>query len=164
LAALFEAGAVRSLGLKRWRSSLVILFVFLASISSIQLGLGQTAYLQTHPEHLYYPANLDGAVRWFREHAHYNDFVLASEKTSQVLAQKTGLRAYFGHEMETLDYATKRSEIKAFFQGKLPALANRPINWVVYGPFERQLGPNFVKPDNLELVYDIQGLQIYKVK
>jgi len=164
LALLFEAGKVRSLGLRRWRSSLVILFVFLASISSIQLGLGQTAYLQTHPEHLYYPANLDGAIGWFREHAHYNDFVLASEQTSQLLAQKTGLRVYFGHEMETLHYATKQSEIQAFFQGKLPGLANRPITWVVYGPFERQLGPNFVNPDNLELVYDVQGLQIYKVK
>ena len=164
LTALFEAGRVRRPGLRRRRSSLVILFVFLASISSIQLGLGQTAYLQTHPEHLYYPASLDRAVYWLRENAHYNDFVLASEKTSQVLVQKTGLRAYFGHEMETLDYTSKQLEIQAFFQGKLPGLASPPITWVVYGPYERQLGQDFAKPDYLELVYDVQGLQIYKVK
>ena len=164
LAALFEAGRARSPDLRRWRSSLVVLFVFLASVSSIQLSIGQTAYLQTYPQNLYYPASLDGAVNWFREHAHYNDFVLASEKTSQVLAQKTGLRAYFGHEMETLDYGTKQSEVQAFFHGKLPTLASRPITWVVYGPLERQLGQNFAKPGNLELVYDVKGLEIYKVK
>jgi hypothetical protein len=164
LAKLFEASIVRSPGMARWRVSLVILFIFLTSISSIQLGLGQTAYLQTHPEHLYYPASLDSAVNWFRENAQYNDFVLASEQTSQVLGQKAGLRAYFGHEMETLDYKTKQSEVQAFFQGKLPELATRPIQWVVYGPFERRLNPNFESPEDLELVYDSQDLQIYKVK
>jgi len=161
---LFEIGPARSPGLTRWRSSLVILFVFLASISSIQIGLSQAVYLQTHPENLYYPASLDRAVNWLRENAQYNDFVLASEQTSQVLAQKAGLRAYFGHEMETLNYETKRSEVQAFFQGKLPELASSPIQWVVYGPFERKLNPNFEKPDDLELVYDIQDLQIYKVR
>ena len=164
LAQLFEAGTVRNPGLTRWRSSLVILFIFLGSISSVQLGLGQMAYLQTHPANLYYPASLDRAVNWFRDNAQYNDFVLASAQTSQVLAQKTGLRAYFGHEMETLDYAVKQSDVQKFFQGKLPELAKHPIKWVVYGPFERKNAPNFVKPDSLELTYDTQELQIYKVR
>ena len=164
LTKLFETGAARGPGLARWRSSLVIFFVFLASISSIQIGLGQAAYLQTHPENLYYPVTLDYAIDWFREHAQYNDIVLASEATSQILAQKAGLRAYFGHQMETLGYTTKRENVQAFFQGKLPDLASKPIKWVVYGPLERRLNPDFQPPDNLELVYDTQELQIYQVK
>jgi len=161
---LFETGTARSPGMLRWRPSLVILFVFLASISSIQLGLGQVAYLQTHPENLYYPASLDGAIDWFRGNAQYNDFVLASGATSQVLAQKAGLRAYFGHEMETLDYKTKQLHVQAFFQGELLELASSPIKWVVYGPSERKFSPDFQTTDNLELVYDNQELQIYQVK
>jgi len=161
---LFETGTVRRTGMTRWRPSLVLSFVFLASVSSIQMGLSQGAYLQTHPENLYYPASLDGAIHWFHENAQYNDFILASEQTSQVLAQKAGLRAYFGHEMETLHYRSKKLEVQSFFQGRLPELAHKPIKWIVYGPFEKELSSTFQATENLRLVYDIQGLQIYQVK
>ena len=161
---LFEIGASQYPNMTRWRFSLVTLFLFLASISSIELGLGQVAHLQTYPENLYYPATLDDAILWFREHAEYNDFVLASEQTSQVLAQKAGLRTYLGHEMETLNYQKKAAEVEAFFQGKMAELASLPIEWVVYGPLERQLGLNFEVPANLDLVYDSPELQIYQVR
>jgi hypothetical protein len=161
---LFEIAATRSLAISHRRTLLVMLFVFLTSISSLQIGLSQAAYLQTHPNDLFYPASLDRAIDWFQNNAHYNDFVLASEHTSQVLAQKAGLRAYMGHEMETLRYKDKMSEVEAFYQGKLPELANKPIKWVVYGPFERQLGPEFDAPVKLEIVYDSYDLQIYQVR
>jgi hypothetical protein len=161
---LFEIAETRSTAITRWRSSLVLLLIFLTSISSLQIGLSQITYLQTHPNDLFYPASLDRAIDWFQNNAHYNDFVLASEHTSQVLAQKAGLRAYLGHEMETLHYKSKTAEVEAFFQGRFPDLANQPIQWVVYGPLERQLGPGFAVPLNLELVYDSQDLQIYQVK
>jgi hypothetical protein len=148
----------------RWRLHLVTLFVFLTSISSIQIGVSQVAYIQTHPKSLYYPASLDQALHWFQENAQYNDFVLASEQTSQILAQRAGLRAYFGHEMETLNFQTKRMNVQSFFQGKLPELANSPVEWVVYGPFERELSPSFPVTSDLELVYEIPELQIYRVK
>jgi hypothetical protein len=161
---LFETVATRNPGVLRWRFHLVTLFIFLTSISSIQIGVSQIAYIQTHPKSLYYPASLDPGINWFQENAQYNDFVLASEPTSQILAQKTGLRAYFGHEMETLHFWTKRTNVELFFQGNLPELANAPVKWVVYGPFERELSPNFPKMDNLELVFETQELQIYQVK
>ena len=62
--------------------------------------------------------SLDQAIDWFRTHAQYNDFVLAGEQTSQVLAQKAGVRVYSGHEMETLDYKTKKADVRAFFEGQ----------------------------------------------
>jgi hypothetical protein len=161
---LFEMVMAKSQGVLRWQSSLIILFIFLTSISSIQLGLGQSAYLQTHPENLYYPASLDGAIDWLHENAQYNDFILASEATSQILAQKAGMRAYLGHEMETLGYTAKQLTVQAFFRGELPELASHPIQWVVYGPFEKSFAPDFTKPDNLKLVYDTPELQIYQVR
>ena len=161
---LFEARAAQSPGQMRWKKSLVLLIIFLTSISSIQLSLGRTAYLRTYPDDFYYSASLDDAAKWFRENAHYNDFILASEETSQVLAQKAGMRAYAGHEMETLEYKTKLLKVEAFFRGDLAELASGPIKWVVYGPFERKLSPSFPIPGNLELVYDIEDLQIYQVR
>ncbi|MDP1545428.1 MAG: hypothetical protein Q8L87_05345 [Anaerolineales bacterium] len=161
---LFGMSSAQSPFMKRWRSGLVFLFVFVASLSSIQLSLGRALYLQTHPEDLYYPSSLDDAVEWFRDHAQYNDFVLGAEKTSQVLAQKAGLRAYFGHEMETLDYEGKKEQVNSFFAGSADGLASPPIQWVVYGPYEQATNPAFQPPTNLELVFDVRNLKIYKVK
>lgn len=160
----FEIAATRNPALSRWRFYLVMLFIFLTSVSSIQIGVSQVAYLQTYPKDLFYPASLDRAITWFGENAQRNDFVLASEQTSQVLAQKAGLRAYMGHEMETLHYEEKLAEVEGFFQGNLPGLVGKPIKWVVYGPLEKQLGPGFEVPSQLELVYDSQELQIYQVR
>ncbi len=150
--------------MKRWQTSLVVLFVFVASISSIQLSLGRAVYLQTHPDDFYYPTSIDQGVAWLSEHAQYNDFVLASEETSQVIAQKGGMRVYLGHEMETLGYKIKQADVHAFFQGDMPGIANKPIRWVIYGPIEREINPDFQPPSNLELVYDSQELQIFEVK
>jgi hypothetical protein len=164
LRVLFESRTFEKPELQKWAKSIVILFLSLASLSSIQLGLGRVLYLQTHPQDFYYPASLDKAIEWLRNNAQYDDFVLASEATSQILAQKAGVRVYGGHEMETLDYQTKKMNVRAFFQSELPELAKQPVKWVVYGPFEKELSPNFRPADNLDLVYDTQALQIYQVK
>jgi hypothetical protein len=161
---LFESGPAQVPVLKRWKPSLVFLFVFLASFSSIQLSLGRTLFLQTHPTDLYYPASLDDAVSWLSNHAQYDDFVLAAEQTSQVLVQKTGLRAYFGHEMETLDYTGKQAQVSSFFEGHTNELATAPVKWIVYGPYEQAINSDFVPADNLELVYKAGSLKIYRVR
>lgn len=164
LIALFESKAITNGFLKKWSRSVVILFVFLVSISSIQLSLGRALYLQTHPKDFYYPAIIDNAVAWLRENGQYDDFVLALENTSQILAQKAGVRVYVGHEMETLDFGKKKLSTEAFYTGEYPELAKSPIKWVVFGPLEKKLAPNFQPPSTLKLVYKTQDLQIYEVK
>ena len=104
----FEAGTMQRPDLARWKKGLVFLFIFLASLSSIQLSLGRAVYLRAHPDDFFYPSRIDASISWLQENAHYNDFVLAAEGTSQVLAQRAGMRVYSGHEMETMDYATKK--------------------------------------------------------
>jgi hypothetical protein len=66
--------------------------------------------------------------------------------------------------METLEYKTKQRNVQAFFEGELPELAIRPIKWVVYGSFAKKFITNFQRTNNLELVYENQELQIYRVK
>lgn len=160
----FKSARIQSPNWQRWEKNIVIMFVFMASLSSIQLSLGRAVYLQTHPEEFYYPSSVDDAIAWLQENGQYNDFVLAAEGTSQVLAQRAGMRVYSGHEMETMDYAAKKLKVADFFQGRSPGLASVPIQWVIYGPIERGLAPNFQPTDNLELVYSSHDLQIYQVK
>ena len=120
----FETVAAKSPGLNRWRSGFILLLIFIASSSSIYLSLGRAVYLQTHPTEFFYPAGIDGAVQWLNQHAPADDFVLASEQTAQIVAQKTDLRVYFGHEMETLNFSAKQADVKSFYEN------NQPSNWI----------------------------------
>lgn len=161
---LLETRRREGLGRLAVGKTLAILFVFFASLSSIQLSLGRAVYVQTHPADLFYPAPLDAAALWLRSNAAYNDIVLASGPTSQVLAQKAGVRVYSGHEMETLNYETKQASVEAFYQGDLPELASPPVKWVISGPQEKALGPGFGPLPTLQLVYEAPQLKIFKVK
>ena len=150
----------------RWRTSAVMSFVFLASFSSIYLSIGQALYLRTYPKEFFYPASVDEAAKWLSQNAKANDFVLASKQTSQIIAQKTDLRVYFGHEMETLAFDAKQEEVKSFYNGsKSDAwLKNAKVSWVIYGPLERSLNQNFRPSQVLRLVYIYQDIQIYATK
>jgi hypothetical protein len=163
---LFENGASKIPNLNRLRPSLVLLFILIASFSSICLSLGRAIYLQTRPADFFYPASIDDAAQWLEQHAPPNDFVLASEQTAQIVAQKTDLRVYFGHENETMYYYAKKQEVTSFYQNHESEdwINGTSAKWVIYGPLEQGTDSNFRPNQNLRLVYDNQGVKIYAVK
>ena len=163
---LFETAAAKSPRLNRWRTSFILLFIFIASISSIYLSVGRAVYMQTHPSEFYYPAAIDDAAQWLNQHAPANDFVLASEPTAQIVTQKTDLRVYFGHEMETLNFDAKQEDVISFYRNNKPDdwIKNTSVKWVVYGPLEQEISSNFSPAQNLELVYDNEDVKIFSVR
>ncbi len=162
----FETVAAKSPGLNRWRSGFILLFIFIASSSSIYLSLGRAVYLQTHPAEFFYPAGIDGAVQWLNQHAPADDFVLASKQTAQIVAQKTDLRVYYGHEMETLNFLAKQEDVKSFYENNNPSdwINSTSVKWIIYGPLEQEIGSNFIPSSNLQLVYNDRDVKIYAVK
>jgi len=146
--------------------SLTLLTVFLLSISSVYLGLGRSLYLRGHPEEYFYPASLDNALAWLQENAASNDFVLSAAPSGLLIAQKTGLRVYIGHEMETLDYTSKSQWVSDFYQGHANPdwLTTTGVNWVLYGPYEQSLSQgNEITFPGLEVVYQSRGITISRV-
>jgi hypothetical protein len=145
--------------------SLALLTVFLVSISSVYIGLGRGLYLRGHPDEFFYPASLNNALTWLQDNATQNDFVLSAAPSGLLIAQKTNLRVYIGHEMETLDYMAKSHLVEDFYQGRAKPdwLATTNVNWVFYGPYEQDLshGRQVTFPD-LEVVYQSEGITIYR--
>ena len=140
--------------------------IFLVSISSVYLIFGNIQVLKTLPDTAFYPAELDGAFDWLKQNGQPGDFVLSAESTGQLIAQKTGLKVYLGHEMETIGYTGKKAEVAQAYQENLSVevLSSIPMDWVIYGPDEQQLAPNFVPGENLIEVYDSSGVRIFAVK
>ncbi|MBA4383156.1 MAG: hypothetical protein C0410_00320 [Anaerolinea sp.] len=145
---------------------IIMVTVLLVSISSIYLIYGNMQVMKTLPDSAFYPAELDSAFNWFAEHAAPTDFVLGAENTSQLTAQKTGLRVYAGHEMETIHYADKLNNVAVWYQTNLPAedLDLADVKWVFYGPYEKRLAPDFEPADNLIEVFRNSEVILFQVR
>jgi hypothetical protein len=144
---------------------LTLIFLLLTSVTTFILAPDFSFYLQSHPENYYYPRQLNATFSWISANTRPDDFILSTEHTGQLAAQFTGRRVFIGHEMETLNYAAKEVEVENFYQGKLPSdwINQYPIKWVIYGPYEQMIAPNFKPTSNLELVFQSDSVQIYEV-
>jgi hypothetical protein len=150
----------------RLRKPMVIMVtVLLASISSIYLVYGNMQVLKTLPDSAFYPASLDPAFKWLTANAAPTDIVLAVENTSQLTAQKSGVLVYAGHEMETINYTDKLKQVATWYQSNLSdtALADSGVEWVIYGPYEECLVPDFVPQANIVQVFNNSEVVIYKM-
>lgn len=140
-------------------------YLLFSSISFITLSLGSSLYLQSRPADNFYPRDLEKALSWLDKNASPNDFTLGEIKTGQLIAQRTRLQTYIGHPMETLHFDKKLISVEAFYKGNANKdwLQKTPIQWVVYGPYEKELTPTFSPEANLTLVFKNKTVLIYKV-
>ncbi|MFL7869534.1 MAG: hypothetical protein AB8I58_11925, partial [Anaerolineales bacterium] len=156
----------KSVALAQRATSLAIVAVFLISFSNIYLSLGRSLYLLNQPDEFYYPASLNPALIWLDENAAPNEFVLSALPSGQLITQKTDLRVYLGHSMETLDYDTKSSLVDTYFQGQADPnwLETTKVQWVFYGPYERALaGEAIIDDSGLQVAYQSTEVTIYRV-
>jgi hypothetical protein len=103
-------------------------------------------YVGTRPADLFYAPAAEHMAAWLTEHAPDTP-VLSAWRTGSLLAAQGTARIFLGHPIETLDYAAKTAEVERFFQSTTGAaeraalLQRYEIGYVVYGPWERVLGP-----------------------
>jgi hypothetical protein len=148
------------------KSSLSILLVSFAGISSIYLSLGTALVVLQRPDNLFESKALIAAIDWLQANANQNEVVLAAEPTSQVVAARTGLTVCLGHPIETLAYEEKRQQVNAFFsnEGELKALSG-DVRWIIYGPHERELGQGvgWSPPLQAREAYHLEEVSIYQL-
>jgi hypothetical protein len=139
-------------------------YVLVAAISSICLSLGSSLYMNSHPPDYFYPSSLDKAFEWFNRNAVPNDIAIASSTTGLLVAQKTPLKVFLGHEIETVNFGEKEEWVKQYYRDNL--VTDLPsgvyFRYLIYGPYEREFAPDFVPDKNLKLVFADQELQIYE--
>jgi hypothetical protein len=135
-------------------------YILLASISSIYLSLGLSLFLKTLPDDRFYPRDVESALVWLDKNAAPNDFVLANVSTSQLVAQRTQLKVYVGHEMETLHYEEKKEKMELFFAGEISDgwLAETQVKWVIADKDDD------LDTSGLEVVYENASVVVYQAK
>ncbi|MBI3163440.1 MAG: hypothetical protein HYZ24_02065 [Chloroflexi bacterium] len=148
-------------------SMLALLLTLLTTISSISLILGRGSLMRNHPEESFYPASLDPAFEWLNQYANMDDFVLSSAPSGLLIAQKTNLRVYLGHQMETLRFTPKLITVESFYKGNADPnwLDFTIVQWVFHGPYEQALfGSAKFQIEELEISFESGEVTIYHVR
>ena len=117
---LIKQISIKRPSILRYSKLIYFTYILLSSFSLINLSLGSSLYIQTLPEDKFYPRDLENALLWLDNNASANDFVLGNIRTGQLVAQRTRLKTYVGHPMETLFFDDKMAAIGAYYQGKMP--------------------------------------------
>jgi hypothetical protein len=137
----------------------------LASMSSLLLVGLFSMNTGSRPANQFEPAALVQAVDWLGRNGAANDVVLAADPTSQLVAIRTPLRLFSGHEMETLHYEEKTEAIQRFYNGDQSNgwLEAQGINWVILGPHERKNIQGSPDITSLQLAYQNDLVSVFKV-
>lgn len=158
----FSGWLTRKLSLGRITA--VLLISSSMAIGSVFLIAFYSFNLSRRPSNLFEPVGLFQAMDWLAQNGKPDDIVLASEPTAQLVAMRTPLRLYFGHEMETLYFDDKARQVQDYYRGTQPSswLNGLPVTWVIYGPHESEWGRPPASPE-LQVAYDHNGVVIYRL-
>lgn len=117
------------------------------------------------------PSAQVAAFDWLAARAEPNAVVLASFQTGNRVPAFTPLRAVLGHGVETPDISETERAVSAFYADALsPAdraglLATGPIDFVLWGPPERDLGPaDPARWQDLERLVEVEGYTVFAVR
>jgi hypothetical protein len=144
--------------------------ILATSMTSIGFIIGAAAGLGEPDPRRYLDRDLVDSLKWLGANADPDSVLLSSYMTGNVTPALSGLGVFLGHYDQTLHSRQKGEEVAAFYSGRLigeharALFANNHLSFCLYGPFERELNPNFSAPAFLEIIYRSPHVDIYKVK
>ena len=166
LAALAALGAA---GLTGRRGRLMAFVIFVSAVPSnllvIAAGIGGVA----RGESLLVQSEAEAcASAWLETNAASGSLVLAGETHSNRLPAQAGVSVLYGHPFETPDAESERALVLSLYDEATPAaealatLQARGVDYVVFGPEERALGPA-AWPGQLKRVADCGEVSVFEV-
>lgn len=146
------------------KTSILLLILPFFMLSNIYLVGGISLYIIQRPDDLFHSAALVEAIEKLEPQASPEDVVLGAPETGKLTAASTGIQVFIANEFETINYVSRRLEIEAFFTGHLPLEdLSANIDWVVYGPYEKEFSQDFKPGKELVIAIQNQEVTIYQV-
>lgn len=116
------------------------------------------------------PIGLVSARNWLRIEDDPGQIVLSHHRSGNFLAASIPGRVFTGHRTATKDFEEKNEAVQQFFSVDTPdswrrqLLLDYNITHVVYGPWERELGPfDPASSDYLRLAYSDGDVSVFRV-
>lgn len=132
----------------RRRLRLLVLNLLLAATvpSNVFLLASASLVAWQHQLPFFYLRSENEAIDWLGAHTHWTDTVLATFPVSNHIPACIGHRVFWGHWIETVDFAGKKRLAETFFQAETDDTARQGllqtygIAYLFHGPQERALG------------------------
>jgi len=168
-------GLLAALGIlnARWKGSRarVVPGVLVAglSLTNVMLVAGNCLLLQRQPAPIYRDAGEVATLDWLNERVAPDDVVLAAYETGNYLPARVGARAFVGHGPESIRADEKKAMVARFFDSKTEngwrrqLLAQYSVDYVLWGPAERNLGDFVRQAAYLRRIYDKDGYTVFEV-
>jgi len=120
---------------RRWLRFACVLLVLLFGFHSNAILLSVVfRALATAAPAVYLTNDEAAALRWLETRTTVADVVLADERLGNFVPAWTPARVVYGHPMETIDFALKRAEVEAFYEGQDDGLPNRyRVRYIIGG-------------------------------
>jgi hypothetical protein len=170
LAALAGIGLARTLGAPGRRGGLTLALILLLSLPSNVLVVGAGLATAASGSPLVTETSGEAAAyAWLGDHAAHGAVVLSATETGIRLPAQAPVTVIAGHPFETPDFESRAETVQMVFGGETSdaavseLLASWRVDYVFYGPYEKQLGP---KPNWLadyEPVFQSGGVTVYSV-
>lgn len=149
--------------LSRRKPILLILVLFVASFSHMyrMVDILQAERMNVS---CYHPVEVQQAVAWLEENSWPESVMASAPETGLLAGAYAYQKAYVSHEFETAGYDQREEQIKLFYQNEIDisALEAEHIDWIFYGPFEREVGPDFVPPPNYVVAFEQGDVVLYQ--
>ncbi len=162
LAALAVVG-VDALAKHRRRFRLGMILVLAVSLLTNVVVLFSGLYgARTHDPAIYLTAGEADALAWIEENTPEDALILAGPEMGMFIPAHTGRRVLYGHPFETVDAEEQEQALIDFFEasGDDHFLSERGVDYVFYGPRERELG-EFSIP-GLDLIFSSGDVELYR--
>ncbi len=149
---------------KRVFTSLFALSLPSLAVILLLAGFG----ISTRDVRLYITRSEMNAFAWIAGNTPSQAVILAAPDTGNLIPAQTGRRVIYGHPFETVNAAVQEQKVVDFFSGKLTLQESVDlaqalnINYVFYGPREKELGdPALI--EQLQPVFQDSNVSIYSL-
>jgi len=140
----------------------MILVLTLSLLTNVVVLLSGLYGARTHDLAIYLTAGETDALAWIEENTPEDALILSSPEMGMFIPAHTGRRVLYGHPFETVDAEEQEQALIDFFQagGDDHFLSERGVDYVFYGPRERDLG-DFSIP-GLEPIFSSGDVELYR--
>jgi len=166
LSSLVKKGSTNTI--RSYRLLGLILILLIIPTNLLILLSGRYA-VQTQDRHVYLWQDERRAFLWLESNTADDALILAAPETGLFIPAYTGRRVLYGHPFETVNATEEEKGLDAIFAGKASItelesfVVSRNVDYIFYGPRERDLGPIPSLPDS-ELVYHQGLVMIYATR
>ena len=146
------------------------IFIVLFCFSNFMVYIWDFKYLNLKPPVIFINSQVKQALEWYKAQTDLSQTLLSARLVGNYTPGLVGRRVFWGHDVETVNFQTKKSQVEWFFRDnsedflKEEFLKSQMISFIFYSSEEKNMGTfDPAKKDYLQQIYKNNEAAVYEV-